>query len=140
MFRFTQTIIRELQPVLSKNYISGSSTKVVIDDTENIYNDLCTGTGNVTFAKHRLQLPDDGLCKPKHVGSNFYNFKCFDSCLIQFVCISWKNKESDIINARCNHEHYVKGNYLRILRQSKKQGSKNVGFRDFEIQIVVRIN
>jgi len=30
MFRFTQTIIRELQPVLNQNYNSGSSTHVVI--------------------------------------------------------------------------------------------------------------
>jgi hypothetical protein len=31
MFQFTYTIIRELQPALSKNYISGFSTRVVID-------------------------------------------------------------------------------------------------------------
>jgi len=24
----------------------------------------------VTLAKRRLQLPDDGLCNPKHVGAN----------------------------------------------------------------------
>jgi Rieske Fe-S protein len=27
-----------------------------------------------------------------------------DDNLIQFVCISWTNKELDIINAWCNHE------------------------------------
>ena len=33
--------------------------------------DIYTGTSNVTLAKHRLQLPDDGLCKPKHVAATF---------------------------------------------------------------------
>jgi hypothetical protein len=27
------------------------------------------GTRNVILAKHGLWLPDDGLCKPKHVGA-----------------------------------------------------------------------
>jgi len=38
-------------------------------DTENIYNDMYTRTRNVILSKHRLQLPDDGLRKPKHVGA-----------------------------------------------------------------------
>ena len=32
---------------------------------------MYTGNRNVILAKHRLQLPDDGLCKPKHVGATF---------------------------------------------------------------------
>ena len=32
---------------------------------------MYTGTRNVILAKHRLLLPDDGLCKPKHVGASF---------------------------------------------------------------------
>jgi len=32
---------------------------------------MYTVTRNVILAKHRLQLPDDGLCKPKHVGATF---------------------------------------------------------------------
>jgi len=34
-------------------------------------NSTYTGNRNVILAKHRLQLPDDGLCKPKHVGATF---------------------------------------------------------------------
>jgi len=34
-----------------------------------MYNNMYTGTGNVILAKHRLQLPNDGLCKPTHVGA-----------------------------------------------------------------------
>jgi hypothetical protein len=30
-----------------------------------------TGTRNVISAKSGLWLPDDGLCKPKHVGAAF---------------------------------------------------------------------
>jgi len=30
-----------------------------------------TGTRSVILAKYRLWLPDDGLCKPKHVGATF---------------------------------------------------------------------
>jgi hypothetical protein len=37
--------------VLRQNYISDSSIRVI--------------------AKHRLRLPDDGLCEPKHVGATF---------------------------------------------------------------------
>jgi len=33
-------------------------------------NDLYIAINIVTLAKRRLQLPDDGLCKPKHVGAN----------------------------------------------------------------------
>jgi hypothetical protein len=39
--------------------------------TKNVYNDTYTGTRNVILAKHRLWLPDDGLCKPKHAGAAF---------------------------------------------------------------------
>jgi hypothetical protein len=35
------------------------------------YNNKYTGTSNVILAKHWLWLPDDGLCKPKHVGEAF---------------------------------------------------------------------
>ena len=28
----------------------------------------------VTLAKYKLYLPDDGLCKPKHVGANIIVF------------------------------------------------------------------
>ena len=38
-------------------------------DTENMYNNMYTGTRNAILAKHRLQLPNDGLCKPTHVGA-----------------------------------------------------------------------
>jgi hypothetical protein len=30
-----------------------------------------TGIRHVILAKHWLWLPDDGLCKPKHVGATF---------------------------------------------------------------------
>jgi hypothetical protein len=40
-------------------------------NTENGYNDMYTGTSNVILAKRMLWLPDDGLCKPKHVGAAF---------------------------------------------------------------------
>jgi hypothetical protein len=33
------------------------------------YNDKYTGTSNVIFSKRWLWLPDDGLCKPEHVGA-----------------------------------------------------------------------
>jgi hypothetical protein len=32
---------------------------------------LNTGNSNVILAKRWLWLPDDGLCKPKHVGAAF---------------------------------------------------------------------
>jgi hypothetical protein len=35
------------------------------------YNNTYTGIRNVNLAKHMLWLPDDGLCKPKHVGATF---------------------------------------------------------------------
>ena len=40
-------------------------------DTENIYIEMYTGTRHAILAKYRLQLPDDGLTKPKHVGATF---------------------------------------------------------------------
>ena len=49
-------------------------------DAENIYNVMYTGIRNVILDKHRLQLPDDGLCKPKHVGATVIildDFNCF---------------------------------------------------------------
>jgi hypothetical protein len=36
----------------------------------------------VILAKHWLWLPDDGLCKPKHVGAAFMIFKYFNSLTI----------------------------------------------------------
>ena len=33
--------------------------------------EMCTGNRNVILDKRRLQLPDDGLCKPKHDGATF---------------------------------------------------------------------
>jgi hypothetical protein len=38
-------------------------------NTDYSYNNKYIGTSNVILAKHRLWLPDDGLCKPKHVGA-----------------------------------------------------------------------
>jgi hypothetical protein len=38
-------------------------------NTEYGYNDIYTGTSIVILAKRWLWLPDDGLCKPKHVGA-----------------------------------------------------------------------
>ena len=52
--------------MLSQNYISGSIIHVVIGVMYNVY----AGTRNVILAMHTLQLPDDGLCKPKHVGAS----------------------------------------------------------------------
>jgi hypothetical protein len=40
-------------------------------NTEYSYNNKYNGTSNVILAKHWLWLPDDGLCKPKHVGAAF---------------------------------------------------------------------
>jgi hypothetical protein len=40
-------------------------------NTEYGYNDKYTGTSNVILTKRWLWLPDDGLCKPKHVGAAF---------------------------------------------------------------------
>jgi hypothetical protein len=40
-------------------------------NTEYSHNDKYTGTSNVILAKHWLWLPDDGLCKSKHVGAAF---------------------------------------------------------------------
>jgi hypothetical protein len=39
--------------------------------TEYGYNDKYTGTSIAILAKPWLWLPDDGLCKPKHVGAAF---------------------------------------------------------------------
>jgi hypothetical protein len=41
--------------------------KICSHSTENVCNYKHTGTSNVILAKHGLWLPDDGLCKPKHV-------------------------------------------------------------------------
>jgi hypothetical protein len=46
------------------------------------YNDKYTGTSNGILAKRWLWLPDDGLCKPKHVAAAFYDFNCFNSLTI----------------------------------------------------------
>jgi hypothetical protein len=43
-----------------------------------------TGTSNVILAKRGLWLSDDGLCKPQHVGSSFYDFSCFNIFTIAF--------------------------------------------------------
>jgi hypothetical protein len=40
-------------------------------NTENIHDNKYTGTSIVILAKRWLWLPDDGLCKPKHVGAAF---------------------------------------------------------------------
>jgi hypothetical protein len=40
-------------------------------NTEYGYNDKYIGTSIVILAKCWLWLPDDGLCKPKHVGAAF---------------------------------------------------------------------
>ena len=45
---------------------------------------MYTGTRNVILDKHRLQLPDDGLCKPKHVGATII-------ILDDFNCIKFYN-------------------------------------------------
>jgi hypothetical protein len=39
--------------------------------TEYVYNDMYSGNRNVILDKRWLWLPDDGLCKPKHVGAAF---------------------------------------------------------------------
>jgi hypothetical protein len=52
---------------------------------------------NVIIAKRWLWLPDDGLCKPKHVGAAFMIFIVL---IYKFMCISWTNKEYEIINTR----------------------------------------
>jgi hypothetical protein len=46
--------------------------------SDNISNDTYTRTRHVTLAKHRLWLPDDCLCKPKHVAA---------ACMILIVLI-----------------------------------------------------
>ena len=49
------------------------------------------------------ELPDDGLCKPKHAGPSVVILEVFNSltfCKIVYVCISWTNKGFDIINMR----------------------------------------
>jgi hypothetical protein len=40
-------------------------------NTEYGYNDKYSGTSIVILAKHWLWLPDDSLCKPKHIGAAF---------------------------------------------------------------------
>jgi hypothetical protein len=40
-------------------------------NTEYGYNDKYTGTSIVILAKTWLWLPDDGLCKPKHIWAAF---------------------------------------------------------------------
>jgi hypothetical protein len=45
--------------------------KICHRNTEYGYNDKYSGTSIVILAKRWLWLPDDGLCKPKHVGAAF---------------------------------------------------------------------
>ena len=44
--------------------------KIYSRNTEYFDNGLCIAINIVTLAKRRLCLPDDGLCKLKHVGAN----------------------------------------------------------------------
>jgi hypothetical protein len=53
------------------NYIIRCYGSICRHNTEYGYNDTYTETSNVILAKRWLWLPDDGLCKPKHVGAAF---------------------------------------------------------------------
>jgi len=44
--------------------------EICSDNTEYFNNDLYIAINIVPLAKRRLQLPGDGLCKPKHVDAN----------------------------------------------------------------------
>ena len=67
MFRFTETIMRELSACASLSY-----------NVDFGYISLCEVIGIVAAYACRM-LPDDGLCKPKHVGATIIilnDFNC----------------------------------------------------------------
>ena len=67
MFRFTETIIRELSACASLSY-----------SVDFGYISLYEVIGIVAAYAYHM-LPDDGLCKPKHVGATIiilYEFNC----------------------------------------------------------------
>jgi len=53
---------------------------------------MYTGINIVTLAKRRLQLPDDGLCKLKHVGANIIVLNVLT--IKKFVCVSWDKQRT----------------------------------------------
>jgi hypothetical protein len=57
------------------------------NNTENVYNDMYTGTSNVMLAKHWLWLPDDGLCKLKHPGATVIILNVFNNLQFNIICV-----------------------------------------------------
>jgi len=81
MFRFTQTIIRELSacasPKLQCWYRLHISILEVIGTVAAHFLQSCYACGSCT--QYTIQLPDDGLCKPKHVGATIIILNGFNS-------------------------------------------------------------